>query len=992
MVGRRLRPWRLVSLLAAPICLVVARMANGGETCNDTPLNWTAIREDLTSYVTLSEPRYRSRRCFGLDPGMWSYCGTAALRLLQLQPGLIDAGPREQGWWTTPPYARSPCRIGNVAVELFAMGFLTPEERYGMLFQVGAHLDALKLSFKDLLSSKWPVFGLLARLAEEVAISGASRSHVPCTLATNLSAESQLAKLQIQLLERVEQRRLVPSELPLQLLAELEAVGIGPHVPLSGNAALPTSCALALAAAWAARADTAVASNSGAIFAAAAEAGPYVDRAEAALRAMDSNYTFLDWLSMSWPTFSLLHRMQFDIVIGNDPAPDVVPRDASSGRPLRFAFNRDFGRPDHLHIDIASDIVRTDILRTLPRFFGMHNAFPSETWNVNFVYTSNDYNALIPAQRLRRLRRSQRLVYVPRGNDVLGEKDMQCRLHKAALARWNVLPSFDNEVGGMPACFELPGERRDLRSFGKTSKSGSRSRLAFVRKPEGAWGGRGVEIRYGVEDLVSGEAWGGENHEECAFATLEDAQCLGLRESRIEGAAASADSCRAACCEEDDGPGGEPCDAWNWRQDEGCWVGSPRLCTESNPVYLGGWRGGRRLRGHAAAPRAVVQQYILDPVLYQLDFNGPRDKRPPPLRVKTDIRVYGAAVSLDPLRLYLSKHGYFRTGYLERNYSTSSDDDLQDRLMHITHHIPKIEAGSFQCPTAPSWGDPEDAERGAGGGSGGSLQKWFEIARDQNGLDPEEVWSNVQTVVALFVLEARQELSCHASRAAGEPSHRCGSVGFHFFADLVVDSSGRAWLMEIHPTLALKSHGLGDPEGGWVEVLTRETRQGSMGTLAMFFAGWMNQPYRRWLETQVKRYLLFMRPLWRVEERLLLRLAQRSAERGNGYGEDTSLAGILSRMLLEDHMACRFGVTAVLPRAWRRVDLHVRAGEGPRGDPFGDGLRPLYRLYEAVHRAVKRASPPEGLDLRPARCAPLDFNADTVWDQPWERTSRRFKV
>ena len=53
--------------------------------------------------------------------------------------------------------------------------------------------------------------------------------------------------------------------------------------------------------------------------------------------------------------------------------------------------------------------------------------------------------------------------------------------------------------------------------------------------------------------------------------------------------------------------------------------------------------------------------------------------------------------------------------------------------MHVTHHIPKIEAGSYQCPTAPSWGHPKGAEHDAG--SGGSLHKWFRIAEEQNGLD-----------------------------------------------------------------------------------------------------------------------------------------------------------------------------------------------------------------------------------------------------------------
>ncbi|CAJ1340259.1 unnamed protein product, partial [Effrenium voratum] len=178
---------------------------------------------------------------------------------------------------------------------------------------------------------------------------------------------------------------------------------------------------------------------------------------------------------------------------------------------------------------------------------------------------------------------------------------------------------------------------------------------------------------------------------------------------------------------------------------------------------------------------------------------------------------------MDPFRFYISEYGYFRSGFLEKNYSAQSDEDFQDLLMHVTHHIPKIEAGSYQCPTAPSWDHPEGAEHDAG--SGGSLHKWFRIAKEQNGLDPSVVWKNIKLALAIFLLGARHKLDCVANAVP----YACGSLGFHFFADLVVDRKGRAWLMEIHPTLAVKSPGLGDPEAGWVEVLTRSTRQGTLG-------------------------------------------------------------------------------------------------------------------------------------------------------------------
>eukprot|EP00913_Durusdinium_trenchii_P020895 g19633.t1 len=94
--------------------------------------------------------------------------------------------------------------------------------------------------------------------------------------------------------------------------------------------------------------------------------------------------------------------------------------------------------------------------------------------------------------------------------------------------------------------------------------------MAFVRKPEGAWGGRGIEIRFGIDDLIPD----GQEHEAtgtCEFQPLEDAQCLGLTEADDPQAFASKEACSDSCCKM-----GLRCEAWNWRKTEGCWVGSPR--------------------------------------------------------------------------------------------------------------------------------------------------------------------------------------------------------------------------------------------------------------------------------------------------------------------------------------------------------------------------------------------------------------------------------
>eukprot|EP00927_Polykrikos_kofoidii_P060684 TRINITY_DN55609_c0_g1_i1.p1 TRINITY_DN55609_c0_g1~~TRINITY_DN55609_c0_g1_i1.p1 ORF type:complete len:1093 (-),score=161.93 TRINITY_DN55609_c0_g1_i1:277-3228(-) len=983
-----------------------------------------------------------------------------------MQPGLISSSTAPDGLpegpWAVPLKDWNPCPIGAVAVDFFSMLFLTKEERHGMIYHAADRLEKTGLSFQAIIDSQWPVFGIIARLSELANADGAARPvDSTCELASPLPSPTSafesssgkfgkvdaavsptvaLMSLQREVIDRVAQRRPVPGALAQRIVvmissaessfvstsnpaAAAASAKAAAEAAFADAAATPTviaGCALALATAWAAFADAASRRGDDVAVTAA------VHRAEALVRTVKTDYTHLDWLSTRWPLFRLLHRLQFGLCCGTvddsftggdsveavrGPDPDLVPHDLETGLPLRFVFNQGLTHQDPLFIDVAADIVHTDLLRTLPRFFGMSPAQHGEPWSVNMFYSSTDWTLLRTDPKLMRLRSSsQRLIFSPRAMDV-SEKDEHCGIHRDAMRHFGVKPSFEHEVGGSPLCFKVPpksnSEIHDILAQDTGGSPVVGDLDAFVRKPEGLWGGRGIEIKFGFDDLLGLNHGDSEWTEPCTFTEMHDVQCFGLEaapEATREETFSSAEACRTACCEETE----VPCDAWNWRQGDGCWIGKPRHCSERNAMYFGGWVGGQRLRGKAAVPRAVVQRYVMDPVLYQLEGIHP------PLRVKTDIRVYGSVVSLDPVRVFVSRHGYFRTGSLERNFSTATNEDLADDLMHITHHIPKIENGTFQCPTAPSWGDPGMAERDAG--SGGSLRKWFRIARDQNGLEPKEVWDNIRDVIGQHVLGIAQDLSC-ATHTPGNDGlllrHACGSHSFNFFADLVVDSLGRAWVMEVHPTLALKSHGLGDPEAGWVEVLTRAARQGSIGSLAMFFTSWMNEPYRRWAERFVRRRVLVaQRPRWRRDIARLKRERARVLKdespppgelaRDVATGEAPTLAALLARMLVEEHMACRLGVDAVLPLRWRKIQRHFpkvserrAAPLDKNGDIFGRGLRSIYRLRDEARRKALKAHRERRSaigDLRPRRCVEVDFNAHTVWDQPWERSTRRFKV
>eukprot|EP00397_Hematodinium_sp_SG-2012_P010807 GEMP01010932.1.p1 GENE.GEMP01010932.1~~GEMP01010932.1.p1 ORF type:complete len:497 (+),score=92.47 GEMP01010932.1:1229-2719(+) len=241
----------------------------------------------------------------------------------------------------------------------------------------------------------------------------------------------------------------------------------------------------------------------------------------------------------------------------------------------------------------------------------------------------------------------------------------------------------------------------------------------------------------------------------------------------------------------------QECRVWNYGED-GCWLGDspPSRCAKGTFV------GGRKPEDGA------VQWYVPDPVL-EIGTNIS-------LVVKTDIRVYGIVmVDNSTPRIYVSKHGYFRTGAW--NYSIASDH-FEDSFVHLTHHIPKIEQNQWIPPR-------EQIEDFV---SAGTLAQWFRIA-EQNGLDADDVWLSIKVVLGAFLF--------HFTNKAGVPDGHA----FHFTSDLVVDGTGRAWVMEVHTTLGVKSHGRGDPEATYDPVLSKATRQGTIGTLAMAFAEFIDE-------------------------------------------------------------------------------------------------------------------------------------------------------
>ncbi len=287
--------------------------------------------------------------------------------------------------------------------------------------------------------------------------------------------------------------------------------------------------------------------------------------------------------------------------------------------------------------------------------------------------------------------------------------------------------------------------------------------------------------------------------------------------------------------------------------------------------------------------------------------------------------------------------GYYRTGYHTKPYSIK-EDDLLDRLMHITHHIPKYEENHW---VNPSEDDGEEID-----GSCGTLKKWFRDILPQNLIDSEstktadDVWESIQLVLGRLILSAYPKLSCQRAPTAGDHEIMpCDTTGFQFTADLVIDDSGKVFIMEIHTHLGLKSHGLGDPESGFWRMISKAAKQGTWGSVAMLFAGHLGDGLLRDMFTDVISNV----PSYTHPFKFDIRQALLSS-------------------LIEEYYACNFDVDAVLPAKLFDYKLLAR---GELSLPYDLGL--FYSMYEEVRGALR--------DVFNAReCGYVDFNSGLSWE------------
>ena len=177
-------------------------------------------------------------------------------------------------------------------------------------------------------------------------------------------------------------------------------------------------------------------------------------------------------------------------------------------------------------------------------------------------------------------------------------------------------------------------------------------------------------------------------------------------------------------------------------------------------------------KGAGSVRECIVQRYIRDPYL----VDG----------YKFDMRVYVCVTSFDPLKVYVHPEGLVR--FATEKYSQSSNS-LKTKCAHLTNYSINGKNENYVKNT--------DADDEASG-SKWSLRGFEEYLRAR-GVPWEHVWAQVRDIVAKTVIAV--EASVNTTFKMHVP-HKTNCYEIYGF-DVVLDTSLRAWLLEVNTGPAL---------------------------------------------------------------------------------------------------------------------------------------------------------------------------------------------
>lgn len=153
---------------------------------------------------------------------------------------------------------------------------------------------------------------------------------------------------------------------------------------------------------------------------------------------------------------------------------------------------------------------------------------------------------------------------------------------------------------------------------------------------------------------------------------------------------------------------------------------------------------------------------------------------------KFDLRIYVLVTSIDPLRIYIHKEGMAR--FCTEKYSPPRYNNLERCYAHLTNFSLNKKSENFN----------EDSKR--------SLSSVMELIKQQNGLDPDEIMHEVDSIIRLTLISNQPHLaaSYHTAISCSDGKSRMFEIlGF----DILLDDKGHPWLIEVNsmPSLSCGS-------------------------------------------------------------------------------------------------------------------------------------------------------------------------------------------
>ena len=271
------------------------------------------------------------------------------------------------------------------------------------------------------------------------------------------------------------------------------------------------------------------------------------------------------------------------------------------------------------------------------------------------------------------------------------------------------------------------------------------------------------------------------------------------------------------------------------------------------------------------------------------------------VETKLDLRIYGVVTSVQPLRVYVSTSGYYRTGLPDVGFSMKHTNSKY-RLVHSTKNAAKIKARRFErIDFETHFQQGEEAAYHPSlehtFSSAGTLHKFWAHVEEQ-GMDRNAVWDNILALFAQTHAGAQPWLLSDCASAKVGEEGLCNQEFVPFSADVGIRKNGEVALLEMQPACTLKpcaSPLSNDMEACRQPIVTEfGSRPGSWGSTAMGLSRFMDPQFRvlcrQWLEVFDVRW----------------------CDKGETFVGDVCMseeaAEILVDMAQEDFMACRFGM------------------------------------------------------------------------------------